>query len=691
VLIPYLNLSGKAAEPDLQQEHVSPDHKLRPTRTGLIMAFFSNNITKRKLIMTTTISVMGAIGKGFDIANTVSPSLNEEYWSNLSSSVPNKASSTNTMQFNRDEGMKDNKSWTFTTALTLDGVDILLQEEVTGTWDASTMKQSITAGSETTGFIDTNDDKTLIFCGKSGAKYAISWSLSGLTFKDIQYIIKLTKPAYKPIPPVMAQIETVVFLMMENRSLDNMLGWLYDSGLPAVVYPADSSPRFDGIPADAKNDYHKTSYSPAKGTSGYRQPCRVPEYDPNEPIDHVEKQLYASAEGKMPEGYFWSTTPPMTGFAWDYYAIYENQPGQVMGAYNAEQLPVMYGLATKFAVSDRWFCSVPTQTDPNRAFSVCGTSLGAQENSDINDSTYANSSTIFNALGSNDKTWGMYWQSENPLGTGEPLDSFAPYTSYYFNAIDHADNGSVEPYANFSKQLAEGTLPNFCFLEPFWGGGKGVPGTYSWVGLQGNDYHPPAWIGPAESDLNDLYNALVASKQWPNMLFVITFDEHGGTYDHVAPPVTVAPDDNVAENGFAFDRMGVRVPMILVSPFIAEGTVFRAPTGSKYDFDHTSFIATMLKWAGVDPSSANMGTRVAVAPTFEDVLVETARPDKPSFTVPESYKSQGGGTGHFNTSLDTKVQRHNTPLDVRTFREILDTSDDHKEFVEKLNSLAQRK
>lgn len=434
----------------------------------------------------------------------------------------------------------------------------------------------------------------------------------------------------------MDQIETVVFLMLENRSLDNVLGWLYKESPPAMVYPPGSSVSFDGIPPDAENSYRDRSYSPANGTTGFYAPLRVPNYNPYETLEHVAKQLYADAYGKMPAGNFWSSTPPMTGFVWDYYANYVFEPGQVMGAYDENQLPVLYGLAKNFAVSDCWFCSVPTQTNPNRAFSVCGTSLGAEENSDIGRKTYVDSNTIFNVLGSSGKTWGMYWQTADPT-----LISSLNFTSYYFSQLKNAQHGGVDTYQNFLTALAKGSAPNFCFLEPTWGGGFGILGGYG--GVQGNDYHPPVWIGPAEDDLNKLYNALVSSPQWSKMLFILTFDEHGGTYDHVSPTVCLPPDNHVGKSGFAFDRLGVRVPMILVSPYITKGTVFRAPEGSKYDFDHTSFVATILKWAGVDPSSANLGARVGAAPTFEGALSATARTDKPSFMVPSSYANQGGG------------------------------------------------
>jgi len=492
------------------------------------------------------------------------------------------------------------------------------------------------------------------------------------------------------ITPVMQQIETVVFLMLENRSLDNVLGWLYDGSKPAVVYPPGSSTSFDGIPADAKNSYHDTTYSPANGTAGFNQPFRVPAFDPGETIDHVKRQLYADAYGKMPKGDFWSSDPPMTGFELDYRAVYESEPGQVMGAYNKSQLPVLYGLAENFAVSDRWFCSMPTQTDPNRAFSVCGTSLGAETNKEINKETFKNSPTIFNALGSAGKSWGMYWQTENPLGTGEPIFSYAPFTSYYFSQMNNAPNGVIEPYKNFLSALAAGKAPNFCFLEPWWGGGFGNPVTRDgFIGLQGNDYHPPAWIGPAEDDLNTLYQALVSSPQWSKMLFILTFDEHGGTYDHVPPTLCLAPDRHVGKSGFDFKRLGVRVPTILVSPYITAGTVFRAPAGSKYDLDHTSFIATMLKWAGVEPSSAALGDRVAAAPTFEGVLSNTARKDKPCFTVPSGYASQGGGTGHFNFGMSLPLTSHEQPMDIHVFREAADTSATPEEFAQRLEALGR--
>jgi phospholipase C len=640
---------------------------------------------------TTNISILNALGNGLSLTNSVTPSLDPTLWGSLSNSVPNAANATQVLGFNRDKHITPGDTWTFTTAFTLDGVTVQLQEQMTGTTAGSKMSQSMTADSVTTGFRDTTDSISINFTGISDAVYALRWDLAlhGNVYYSIQYTITVVTPAYQPITPVMPQVETIVMIMMENRSLDNVLGWLYNGSAPAVIYPPGSSTTFDGIPANVSNSYKTTSYSPQNGTHGYNNPWRVPAYDPGEPMPDVEVQLYGDSQGNTPSNP-WSQAPGMQGFAFNYYADYVDSVGEVMGAYSAAQLPVLYGLAQNFAVSDRWFASAPTQTDPNRAFSICGTSLGAEVNSDISSTTFQNANTIFNVLGSSGKTWGMYWQMDNPLATGEPLTSYAPFTSYYFPRMNEAPNGSTAGYKTFLQAAASGILPNFCYIEPYWGGGKGVPFDQNdWIGIQGNDYHPPAWVGPAENDLNTLYQTLVDSPQWPSMLFIITFDEHGGNWDHVPPTPTVSPDASVGLSGFTFNRLGVRVPTILISPLITAGTVFRAPAGSPYDFDHTSFLATLCKWAGVNPASARLGTRTAVAPTFEGVIGTTARTDKPSFTVPADYAKQGGGTGAF---IGIKTSAHSNQLiNAHDFRAAMDDSRSPEIFAQKLEDLMKGK
>ena len=110
------------------------------------------------------------------------------------------------------------------------------------------------------------------------------------------------RPNYERCEPVMKQIHTVVYLMLENRSLDNVLGWLYENDKPAVVVPPGSSPDYDGLNANLSNSYRGKAYHPSVGTSARKQPLRMPPFDPNEPMANVLCQLYADDEGNLPNG-----------------------------------------------------------------------------------------------------------------------------------------------------------------------------------------------------------------------------------------------------------------------------------------------------------------------------------------------------------------------------------------------------
>jgi phospholipase C len=631
--------------------------------------------------MTTYIRIVNNSGIILNCQTSVSPALTSDAWSATASTIEPSPQPGTVLSFNRDQSISNGKVWIFTTSFTLAGVKVCLEEKLTGIAIGSTMAQRISAGGITTDFQDTNGSFSIQFTGVSGQCYEIGWELAPSTsgaWMDIKYTVRMAVPKVqlKRIAPVMPQIETVVMLMLENRSFDNVLGWLHKEGKPALAFPPGSPLQIDGIPDTAVNHVGDKSYRPAMGTGSNRSP----HFDPGEEMKHVQVQLYADGNGNMPPGYFWAQEPTMSGFAYDYDASYTNT-GEIMGAYSAAQLPAMYGLARNYAVSDRWFCSVPTQTYPNRAFSVCGTSLGVEVNSEIiGYTTYQDTRTIFTLLNEVGVEWGIY--SGGLLAAGTLSTTFNSATAYAFSNGIAQHTGRIYPSAAFGEALRAGTLPKFSYLEPLWGGGAGYIGSDGFLGVQGNDYHPPAWVGPAEYHLNALYNALTASPQWKNMLFIITFDEHGGTWDHVPPPTTVPPDQHIGSSGFKFDRLGVRVPCILVSPFIPPGgMVFRSPDAGK-DFDHTSFIATLLKWVGIDPASADMGARVASAPTFEGVFSAIARTDVPRFDVPESYLAEcplglygaPGEEEDANFGVPAAATFGSKPMDVTAFRALCDSS-----------------
>lgn len=420
------------------------------------------------------------------------------------------------------------------------------------------------------------------------------------------------------------QVKNIVFLMLENRSLDNLLGWLYSgSGQgPAYVFPAGSPSTYDGLVAgqfsnpayDGWGNVQQYPVVPVPGGLGSDQD-RVPAYDPYEEMKRdttwngVLNQLFG--DQKMIPGLPVQELGPakMLGFLQDYYtpAMLGWKGLDSLWTYTPAQLPVINGLARQFAVSDRWFCSVPTQTNPNRAYSLCGTSLGRENNAPLAIETF-NVPTVINYLAQAGKSWGLYFT--------DTWQSGKSYTEYTFPQISQAGGdfeiGSIQQFKDRAKA---GQLPAFTYLEPEWGYGMGA------FFKQGTDYHPPTHVNPGEQFLSEVYQAVRSGPQWAETLFIVTFDEHGGTYDHVAPPWgAINPDGLIGSDGFQFNLFGPRVPTLLISPFVKPSTVFRASQESRFPFDHTSVIKTLLGWAGVDLSTVNLGKRMPQAPTFEAVL-----------------------------------------------------------------------
>src|SRR5258708_27964227 len=422
---------------------------------------------------------------------------------------------------------------------------------------------------------------------------------------------------------IMPQVTNIVFLMLENRSLDNVLGWLYQDSAPQRVFPDNSSPAYDGL---APGPFQNPSYTwtgsvqyyqvvPVPGNLGDDQD-RVPAYDPYEEMkvsdswNGVLNQLFGNQDtigGLPPAG---AVPAPMQGFLQDYYASYMAgwQGLDILWTYTPAQLPAINNIARSYAVSDRWFCSVPSQTNPNRAYSICGTSLGRESNLNLFAVEQFNVPTVFNYLARAGKSWGLYFT--------DVWKENKSYTEFTFPQISLATgNSDIGNISTFFQRAKDGTLPDFTSLEPTWGYGKGV------FFKQGTDYHPPTHVLPGDQFLQAVYDAVRNGPQWGQTLLIVTFDEHGGTYDHYGPPGNaINPDGLKGPSGFNFDRFGVRVPTILVSPFVQPSTVFRAPSESQWPFDHTSFIRPLLLWAGVSLSSVSMGARMPQAPTFEGVL-----------------------------------------------------------------------
>jgi phospholipase C len=434
----------------------------------------------------------------------------------------------------------------------------------------------------------------------------------------VNYCIVQNALAGQPGQWSLQGIKRVVWYMLENRGLDHLLGQIYtEKSLPPRVWPAGSSPQFNGLGANPtfSNTYKGQKVTANPVPAGV---SNVPNPDPGEQWEHVNVQLFQSNPPASPCN--------MGGFLQDYHGQDSSNFAQIMQFYQPNELPVISTLAQKNAVSDAWFCSVPTQTYSNRAFSISGTADGLVDNVDLADPPfYAN--TIFNILtncGFND--WAIYADDSWP----PVLDSSVCFTTYQFQALydlvgDNQNPQRVFKWKDLLAGAANGTLPAFCYVEPAW-----YEEEFG-IGRNGNDYHPPGNLIPGENALQSLYNALVSNQQaWADTLLIVTFDEHGGTFDHVCPPgpplgpppMIVPPDQmSASPQHFDFRRLGVRVPTILISPHIQGGTVFRSPTD--VPFDHTSLLKTVLAWQGIDVSNGTAGARAIAAPDFSGLVSST--------------------------------------------------------------------
>lgn len=423
------------------------------------------------------------------------------------------------------------------------------------------------------------------------------------------------------MPNAMGEIEHIVVVMLENRSFDHLVGWLYaDTGnRPPRNLPATGgAPTYDGLVEDrfwcpANAAYLKDpSVAPWKvyvrrGTAFGE--LTVPDPGPAESYDRLTFQLFGTSRPAPGQ------VPSMQGFVVDYQAsVPPEQAVRIMETYTPDQVPVLSALARSYAISDRWFASVPAQTWPNRAFVHCGTSAGHVNNAPY---TPYDLKTLYEALDEAQVSWGIYAQAPIPVfGTQAQLQLKRLRA---FSLRRH-----FASFAAFKQQARDGTLPAYSFIEP-------ALLEESVTGIPPSDMHAPHSVGDGDRFLFEVFQALSTGKRWSRTLLVITFDEHGGMYDHVPPPWGATPPDAASrsgEAGFGFDRFGVRVPTILVSPWIEPGTVFRSPTNVPYD--HTSILRTLRDWAGL-PDDVLPSARIRNAPSFASVLTRTSpRQDLPS-------------------------------------------------------------
>jgi phospholipase C len=399
----------------------------------------------------------------------------------------------------------------------------------------------------------------------------------------------------------LSKIEHIVVLMLENRSFDNMLGWLYD--------PANEAP-FNVVPADFEGLYGRSLSNPTPDgrivPAGKTGDAHCPQPNPGEPFEDVYSQIYGVPKVDINDI---PTRPPhapnMQGFICNYAAQKDRpkDPAKIMECLTPATLPVLSSLAHHYALCDHWFASIPTQTFCNRSLVHAGTSSGCVNNEGRGLCFVNGSPTIFDLLASASKDWKIFcgaWLLQSfTLLTQKALWKYA-LTEHFAHFRDFTDLAAKE-----------NGLPAYSFIEPIY--------FDSIIWGPENDMHPecnpfqfygPSNVHRGEALIATVYDAIRNSPDWESTLLIILFDEHGGCYDHVPPPsapecdVAIAPERN-GRTGFKFDRLGPRVPAIIVS-------AYTPPQTRLHDvFEHTSVLSTVVNC--FDLMKGKLGDRQAKA------------------------------------------------------------------------------
>jgi phospholipase C len=386
----------------------------------------------------------------------------------------------------------------------------------------------------------------------------------------------------------MASLDHIIVLMMENNSFDRMLG--------ALLSERSDGGGIKGTAANHWNDDGSATPLPPVRHVMQTTTTHIVQPDPSHELPDVLKQIAG----------------PNLGYVTDYATVYPTggstpstwlQRQEIMDYYDDGVLPILHTLAKQYTICDRWFSSLPGPTWPNRVFVHTGTSLGYTTNSVGNN---WDQTTIYELLDNNNISWKIY------CGDGDISQTAVLRHTPWVDSMRNFFPAAQAPAASF---------PQYCFIEPNYG---------TLHKASENDQHPLSDVFRGELLIRDVYNALRANDAlWQSSLLIINYDEHGGFYDHVAPPPAVPPDNRTDGTGFKFDKLGVRVPSVLVSPWLDQGVISDT-------FDHTSILKFLVQKWGL----ANLlGDRVAAPSTntFANYLRKSPRSTYgllPTTTIP---------------------------------------------------------
>jgi len=368
-------------------------------------------------------------------------------------------------------------------------------------------------------------------------------------------------------------INHIFVLMLENRSYDHLLGFSAIAGIDAVSGLPTAA---DGLTGAESNTYQGQTYSPIRGAD------HVMPVDPPHEFEDVLHQL-AGPDATYPAG---GVYPPITNSG--YVAAYAAgagaaNPGEVMKCYAPDQLPVLNALAREFAICDNWHASMPGPTWPNRMF-VHAASSGGLDHSPgileivqweaISGFSFPNGS-LYELLETYGVTRRLYAGDDFPM----------------VSALQGIGLGDIRKFDRFADDLQSASYPyNYIFIEPNYD----VLHEYR----SGSSQHPLGDIRRGEALIKQTYEAIRNSPHWNESMLIVTWDEHGGFFDHAIPPAAAAPGDTAPDNPhnrnhFTFELYGPRVPALVISPLVPKNLI------DHRIYDHASIPRTVEKNFGL--------------------------------------------------------------------------------------------
>jgi phospholipase C len=402
------------------------------------------------------------------------------------------------------------------------------------------------------------------------------------------------------LPGLDGRIKHVIVLMEENRAFDHLLGW---------------RPGVNGLTGHEFNP----TFNRSRDIFVQRNASFIAACDPNHGTPETTQKIFGYRHWKDLN----HSDPCMCGFV-ETEEILGNANTSycgVMDMFTPQDLPIINALADNFVLMDRFFAAVPGPTWPNRMFFMSGTSGGSTETGPW----------YHNHLGSLFPQKTFFKQVEEAGGNWKVYYNDTPW-ELFMEDLAHTPE-RIENLEAFFDDARSGTLPDFAFINPR----SGINMT---LGVGSSDQHPDHDVSVGEEYYKSVYEALRAGPQWNETLFVLTYDEHGGFYDHVAPPMHDIPPPGDGEKSypdpFRFDRLGLRIPTLLISPWVPKGVVLSGPPAAQKptpssEYDLTSIMASTRKILPLLNGTPALTDRDAWSATFEHVLtvLDSPRTDCP--------------------------------------------------------------